>query len=1065
MAKPAEPDTEFTDAGGLPEGYGQGDGVSAYIADFIVRTRWLWVVIALVTVAASAARLENVVPIDPDARVFFAPENPDRQRLDEFEAMFSKDDNLVILVEPSDGEVFTPETLAYIGELTEEAWLLPFVRRVNSLTNFQHTYAEGDEMIVRDLIVDPANVTQAEADEAKAIALDRIELRNSMVDPGATITQVQVLVTLPGENPEAEAPVVYQETRDLMAKYEEMYPEIDLRITGSVAMDNQFAVSGEGDASTLTPAMFFVILIIVGLALMSFFGVLSVLIIIIFSAIAGVGALGWMGVQLNSVTVLGPLYVMTLAVAAAVHILVSARQVMVITEDRKEWARRALTEHMGAIFVACVTTAIGLFSLNFSISPPFRELGNMTGFGVLAAMFYTLTLLPALIVILPFQRQPQTARTSVFMAHLADFVIDKRAPLLWGGTAVVVACVIGVSQLKLEDNFVEYFDESYEFRRDTDYAEERLSGMYLLEFPIDSGEQSGINDPEYLQTVSDFTDWLRDQPEIVNVRSLTDTVKRLNMNMHGDDASYMRIPENADEASQYLFLYELSIGYGMDLTDQIDVGRQVMRISFNMRDVSTAEMRVITERAQNWLTTNAPQYTAAPTGIVHVFNLISFRDTRAMLTGTLIALVLISAIIMLALRDVRIGLISLIPNLLPAAMGFGLWGYLYGNVTLAIAVVLAATLGIVVDDTVHFLSKYAKARREGKSAEDAVRYAFKTVGMALTVTTLGLVAGFAVLAQSGFAVNGDLAKLTAITITIALVADFLLLPALLIALDKRKDVMPVSSLTPAAVAAGMIVAGGVLFAAFGVAAQTPAEKGLAISTEADKRDLGFGDFEAEGRMVLRNKQGQESVREFRAMTLERPDAGIGDMSITVFEKPRDVRGTALLTHANVEPADDDQWLYLPAVKRVKRISSSNRTGKFVSSEFSFEDLGGQEVDDFSYEWLRDEACPTMAGSQCFVVSRIPKNKKSGYSKTISWIDQDEYRLTQAEFYNRRGDLEKVLNLTDYQQYLGQFWRPGLMRMENRQTGKSTDLVWSNYKFRSGLAEGDFDSQRLSKASR
>ena len=189
------------------------------------------------------------------------------------------------------------------------------------------------------------------------------------------------------------------------------------------------------------------------------------------------------------------------------------------------------------------------------------------------------------------------------------------------------------------------------------------------------------------------------------------------------------------------------------------------------------------------------------------------------------------------------------------------------------------------------------------------------------------------------------------------------------------------------------------------------------------------------------------------------------MSITVFSKPRDVRGTALLTHANVEPADDDQWLYLPAVKRVKRISSSNRTGKFVSSEFSFEDLGGQEVDDYTYEWLRDEACPTMAGSQCFVVARFPKNSKSGYSKTISWIDQDEYRLTKAEFYNRRGDLEKTLELTEYQQYLGQYWRPGLMRMDNKQTGKSTDLVWSNYKFRSGLAENDFDSQRLSKAAR
>ncbi|MEM7525155.1 MAG: MMPL family transporter, partial [Pseudomonadota bacterium] len=934
----------------LPSGYGRSDGLNARIADFIVRTRWFWVVFALIVAGVSAMRIDRIVPIDPDARIFFDPANPDRQLLDRFEAMFSKDDNLVILVEPLDGQVFTPETLSYIGELTEEAWLLPYVRRVNSLTNFQHTYAEGDEMIVRDLVVDPANVTAAEAADAQAIALDRVELANSMIDPGSTITQVQVLFTLPGVSPETEAPLIYQETRALMEKYEAAHPGVDLRLTGSVAMNNQFAVSGQSDASSLTPIMFGVILLIVGLALRSAFGVLSVLVIIILSALGGLGALGWMGGQLNSVTVLAPLYVMTLAVASAVHILVSCRQVMVETDDRKEWARRALSEHMGAIVVACVTTSIGFFSLNFSISPPFRDLGNVTGFGVLAALFYTLTLLPALIVILPFRRQPARPRASILMERLAEFVISARRPLLLGGVVFVVACGAGISQLKLEDNFVQYFDERYEFRRDTDYAEKRLTGLYLLEFPIDSGVEQGINDPAYLESVSDFTDWLRAQPEIINVRSLTDTIKRLSMNMHADDPSYERIPSNAEEASQYLFLYELSLGYGMDLTDQVDVNRQVVRISFNMRDVSTADMREITERAKGWLSENAPTLNAAPTGIVHVFNLISYRDTRAMLTGTAVALVLISAIIMFALRDIRIGFISLIPNLLPAVTAFGLWGYGVGTVTLAIAVVLAATLGIVVDDTVHFLSKYAKARREGKSAEDAVRYAFSSVGMALTVTTIGLVAGFFILAQSGFAVNGDLAKLTTITITIALVADFLLLPALLIWLDDRRQTMQIPNPAPAAIAAALVGAGLIAFA-YDVRAETPEEKGLAIATEADKRDLGFGDSTVTGTMILRDKQGQASERAFRNMILERPESGVGDLAVIVFEKPRDVRGTSLLTHANVEPADDDQWLYLPAIKRVKRISSSNRTGKFVSSEFSYEDLGGQEVDDYNYKWL------------------------------------------------------------------------------------------------------------------
>ncbi|MGZ0189362.1 MAG: outer membrane lipoprotein-sorting protein, partial [Alphaproteobacteria bacterium] len=555
---------------------------------------------------------------------------------------------------------------------------------------------------------------------------------------------------------------------------------------------------------------------------------------------------------------------------------------------------------------------------------------------------------------------------------------------------------------------------------------------------------------------------------------LTDTIKRLNMNMHADDPAFMRIPDTREEASQYLFLYELSIGYGMDLTDRIDVDRTTMRLTVLMANVTTAEMRSLTLRAGSWLQANAPTIQSAwtaenpnvalvtPTGVVHVFNLISFRDVRSMLTGTLIALILISGVITLALRNVRIGFISLIPNLIPALMAFGLWGYGVGAVTLAIAVVLAATLGIVVDDTVHFLSKYMEARRRGKTAEDSVRYAFSSVGMAMFVTTAGLVGGFAVLAQSGFAVNGDMAKLTALTIVVALIADFLLLPSLLIWLDQRRPIMS----KPAIVAAGVtVLAAFLVFAGHEAVAETADEKGIAIAVEADARDLGFGSFTADGEMVLRDKQGRESRRVFSNRTLERVAIDVGDMGAIVFAKPRDIRGTALLTHANIEPKDDDQWLYLPAVKRVKRISSSNRTGKFVSSEFSYEDLGSQEVADFSHTWLRDEACPTDATLKCFVVESKPKNKKSGYSRRVAWIDQTEYRLQGIEFYNRRGDHEKTLTFTGYQQYLEKFWRAASMRMVNKQTGKSTDLLWTNYSFNAGLSESDFNAQRLKKLAR
>jgi len=637
-------------------------GFSSRLAEFIVRLRWFWIALSLALVGGIGAGMKNLV-FDPDARIFFAEENPDRIALDAFEAEFAKDDNLILLVEPKDGKVFTPDTLKAVGELTEKAWLLPFVRRVDSITNFQNTTADGDVMTVRDLVEDPANVTQEQADVAKTTALDRVSLVHALVPPAADVT-----------------------TRAAN-------PDITLRLTGSVIMNNQFALSGQQDASSLTPLMFAAILLIVFLAFFSFIGTIMTLIVIIFSAVVGLGALGWSGVPMTSVTISAPLITMTLAVASVVHLLASVRQTMIETPDQKEWARRALEEHMGEIAIACITTAIGFLALNFSISPPFRELGNVVAVGVIAAMVFTLTLLPALVSLLPMKRHTAPARTDRIIRPLAEFVIRWRKALLLGGLTIVVTLVAGIPRLTLEDDFVRYFDERYEFRRDTDFYEKRLGGLNILEWALPAGAAEGISDPEYLKQVGAFTEWLRQHEDVRHVRSLTDTIKRLNMNMHGDDPNYLRLPDGADEAAQYLFFYELSLGYGMDLTDQINVDKSKLRVSASMANVTTTQMHGVTADAREWLKINAPDLLVEPTGLTHVFNQISYRDVRAMLTGTVLALIAISALILLILRDIKLGLISLIPNLIPAGMAFGItrWEWHLSSPPLDLSLVLPSS--------------------------------------------------------------------------------------------------------------------------------------------------------------------------------------------------------------------------------------------------------------------------------------------------------------------------------------------------------------------------------------
>ncbi len=244
---------------------------------------------------------------------------------------------------------------------------------------------------------------------------------------------------------------------------------------------------------------------------------------------------------------------------------------------------------------------------------------------------------------------------------------------------------------------------------------------------------------------------------------------------------------------------------------------------------------------------------------------------------------------------------------------------------------------------------------------------------------------------------------------------------------------------------------------FNAMAETAEEKGLAIAIEADKRDTGFADSTAKMTMELRNKQGDTSVRHIRIKTLE--VEGDGDKSMSIFDQPADVKGTAFLTFSHAIKSDE-QWMFLPSIKRVKRINSKNKSGPFMGSEFAFEDISSQEVEKYTYKYLRDE---NLNGIDCFVIERVPAYKHSGYTRQVGWINKAEYRAEKIVFYDRKNSLLKTLSYNEYEKYLDQYWRAHELSMENHQTGKSTLLKWSDYKFKTGLNDKDFSRNSLKRA--
>ena len=271
--------------------------------------------------------------------------------------------------------------------------------------------------------------------------------------------------------------------------------------------------------------------------------------------------------------------------------------------------------------------------------------------------------------------------------------------------------------------------------------------------------------------------------------------------------------------------------------------------------------------------------------------------------------------------------------------------------------------------------------------------------------------------------------------------------------------MPLSFIFRVQVPASLTVLLFSLGAAFSSPAETPEEKGLAIAEEVDRRDQGWISSETSLKMLLQNRKGDTSTRALTLQALEMNEPGLGDRSLTVFSSPRDVDGTAFLSHTKIlDP--DDQWLYLPALKRVKRISSANKSGPFLGSEFAFEDLSSQEVGKYTYKYLRDER---LNGEDCFVSEYYPVYKNSGYTRQIVWVDQAEYRPMKIEFYDRKNSLLKTLLFRNYRQYKDKFWRAQTLSMQNHQSGKSTELEFGEYTFDAGLSETDFTSSRLKRA--
>lgn len=745
----------------------------------------IWVLLATALLVVIATIGGKNLYFRGDYNIFFDGTNKQLLAFDEIQTTFAKTDNLAIVVAPASNDVFTPEILQLIQSLTVDSWQVPYSSRVDSIANYQHTEAFEDDLLVEDLLYEDYELTPERIAKVKSIALSEPVLKSALISEKGDVTVVNITVQLPEIDKTAEVQEVMSHISAMLERYQQNYPDVEFHKAGIIAMNYAFMTAAQEDSSTLVPTMLLVILVFLTIMLRSFLSVVATLIVIIGSVMATMGLSGWAGMFLSTATVNVPTLVMTLAVADCVHVITTMRHSMQNGFSKAHSIERSISLNFMPILITSVTTAIGFLMMNMSDSPVLRDFGNLSALGVMIACFLSVTLLPALLKLLPINvKQTPSNGKSDFMDKLGDFVVTHRKALLPASVLVIAVSASLIPLNRVNDESVKYFDNRSDFRQAADFMEARISGMTNISIAIKTNESQGIADPVFLNAIGGFTDWLRVQPETDHVATLADVYKRLNKNMHGDDESYYALPQNRELAAQYLLLYEMSLPYGLDLNNQINVDKSSIKMVLTVDNLGSVELVDLENRIYAWFADNAPQYEVVASSPSLMFAHIGETNMASMLSTLPITLVLISALLIFALRSLKLGLISLVPNIAPAVIGFGLWALISGEINLGLSVVVTLTLGIVVDDAVHFLSKYQRARKEGQTAEQAVRYAFHTVGRALWITTVVLVAGFSVLAMSSFRLNADMGQLSAIVIFIALVVDFLFLPTLLMLFDK-----------------------------------------------------------------------------------------------------------------------------------------------------------------------------------------------------------------------------------------------------------------------------------------
>ena len=603
--------------------------------EWIFLLRW-WVIVASVVAITACGYGIIYLRVDPDTRIFFNPDGSELKALENLENTYSRANNVIFVLVPKSGDVFTRSTLSLVADLTKQAWKIPYATRVDSITNYQYSYAKGDDFVVKDLVPDPTTLSADDLSHVREIALAEPALVNQLVSPKADVTAVVVTVIRTANNSQsvdAISAAAYQ----LIAKMRQQQQNVDVHLTGGVIADAAIAEAAKKDAGYLVPAVVVLVVATLWIGLRSAYSMIATMAVVLMSMIAAAGWAGWVGLVMNPVTVGAPILSMTLAIADCVHLLAGAAQLQRNGYSQRKALIESLRVNWTPVLMTSVTTAVAFLAINFADSPPINDVGNIVAIGIIAAWILSISFFPALLAVLPAPKQLPVLSDPRFLIFVSQQIIKNRRLILIASTIIVCALALGMPRMKFNDNFIDYFSTDYAFRRDTEVLQNRLTGLHVLLYSVPSGHNSGVTEPNYLNTLDAFANWFREQDHVTHVSTMADIIKRLNRDLHDNSPTFYRIPERQELAAQYLLLYEMSLPQGRDLNEQIDIAKSASLVKVNIANVTSADIQRLALQGEAWLKSHG--IASQATGISVMYSTLTAYNIKAMMVGVAVELV------------------------------------------------------------------------------------------------------------------------------------------------------------------------------------------------------------------------------------------------------------------------------------------------------------------------------------------------------------------------------------------------------------------------------------------